>query len=697
LKIRADDSVRRPPGRLARLRLVVPLVGSLLLLTGFVPAAPTAIRTPGELSSPDVSVRVAGTAQHDSASRFTTGLFGMVGRETGRAVAQQGDPEPGLDLIAAVYNSLQDRFFRPLDSSLLLEAAWEGARRALDQQRKLPRDIDDPALTGDRAADLDAFKTQYRALLAAAGPSADANLVAMIASDVMTDSIGEHHTYFLPPEQFARYVALLTTDSEGRIGLGIVIQGAQAPFRIGSVSPGAPAEQAGVQVGDEIASVDGRDVSRLRSQELLDLLRGDEGQPVTLSLRREGAPVELTVVRAKFKDAPLSMRVLPEGVCHFKLTSFPVMAAVGPTGRTIGGDFDYYLEQCEQAGGQGWIVDLRGNPGGNATGEVIGRFMNDGPIMVERDRLGGRYEQAPDGHLFRVQRPLVVLIDNDSASASEVMASAVQEHKRGIVMGQRSAGALNTTIVVRLPLGSGMGVAIREVFTGVNEVVIDGVGVNPDVTINLGRDPFAVPAEAIQAALNPDPSRGPTPEGPSPFEGMLSAAELQQRTTPLLLRPDDMARPEDRSLRYEYAYDSLNYYASESPQLAAGRERALRLGWQGSYLRSIGAAFPAPFASSVDFYRDQAGAHNDLREIYEPGEPRNPRQWRDVDVPVSLGDETVALVGTGQNEGRVWISWRRGSTVFSVAQTFLPGQPQPLDEVARLARIVDARARAAGS
>jgi hypothetical protein len=403
------------------------------------------------------------------------------------------------------------------------------------------------------------------------------------------------------------------------------------------------------------------------------------------------------VVRAKYKDAPLSMRVLPEGVCHFKLTSFPVMAAVGPTGRTIGGDFDYYLEQCEQAGGKGWIVDLRGNPGGNATGEVIGRFMNDGPIMVERDRLGGRYEQAPDGHLFRVQRPLVVLIDNDSASASEVMASAVQEHKRGIVMGQRSAGALNTTIIVRLPLGSGMGVAIREVFTGVNEVVIDEVGVTPDVTINLGRDPFAVPPEAIQAALHPDSSRGPTPEGPSPFEGMLSAHELKQRATPLLLGPDDMARPEDRSLRYEYAYDSLNYYASESPQLAAGRERALRLGWQGSYLRSIGAAFPAPFASSVDFYRDPAGAHNDLREIYEPGEPRNPRQWRDVDVPVSLGDETVALVGTGQNEGRVWISWRRGSTVFSVAQTFLPGQPQPLDEVARLARIVDARAQAAGS
>jgi C-terminal peptidase prc len=456
---------------------------------------------------------------------------------------------------------------------------------------------------------------------------------------------------------------------------------------------GAPAEKAGIKEGDQIEGIDGRDVRTLQLRDVSDLLRGDEGQPVTLRLRRDDAPVELTVVRARYKDPPLTLRVLPEGVCHFKLNSFPVSFALGPAGRNIGSDFDYYLEQCELAGGKAWIVDLRGNPGGNAISEVLGRFMDAGPIMVERDRLGGRYEQATDGHLFRVQHPLVVLIDHDSASASEVFASAVQEHHRGVVIGQRSAGALNTTIIVRLPLGAGMGVAVREVFTGIKEVVVDEVGVAPDVTINLTRDPLAVPPEAVQAALNPPAGVGPIPPGPSTFEGMLSADELKNRATPLLLQPDDIAKPEDRVLRGELALDTLHYYTSDSPNLPAARERALRLGWQGVYLRWIGGTFPSPFTATVSFYRDGDGAHKDLREIYEPGEPQNPRQWRDVESPVNLGDETVAQVGTGQNEGRVWISWRRGGLVYTVAQTFLPGQPQPLDELGRLAQVMDQRAR----
>jgi hypothetical protein len=240
-----------------------------------------------------------------------------------------------------------------------------------------------------------------------------------------------------------------------------------------------------------------------------------------------------------------------------------------------------------------------------------------------------------------------------------------------------------------------MGVAIREVFTGLKEVVVDEVGVAPDVTLTMGRDPLVVPPEAVEAALNPRAGTGPLPPGPPTFEGMFSADELKRRATPLLLAPEDVERPEHRVLRGELALDTLHYYTSESPSLSAARERALRLGWQGVYLRWLGSTFPSPFSASVSFYRDGDGAHKDLHEIYEPGETRNPRQWRDVESPVTLGDDTVAQVGIGTNEGRVWISWRRGGMVYTVAQTFVPGQPQPLDELGRLAQAMDRRASAA--
>jgi hypothetical protein len=407
-----------------------------------------------------------------------------------------------------------------------------------------------------------------------------------------------------------------------------------------------------------------------------------------------GDTVDIRVVRSRFTEPPLTMRVLPEGVCVFRLATFPVAFIVGPTGRTIGEDWDYYLEQCEQSGGKGWIVDLRGNGGGASLTQVLGRFLDAGPMLVEKDKIGGRYEQATDGHLFRVQRPLVVLIDGNSASASEAFASAVQEHHRGVVMGRRSAGALNTGNIMPLPLGAGMMVAVREVHSGLKEEVIDEVGVEPDVTLSFGRDASLVPQEAIDTVLKPQTGVGPLPAGPSTFEGMLSADELKRRSAPVLLQAGDANLAKDQVVRGEMAFDTLHYYISDYPSLVAARARALRLGFQGVYARWIGEGFPPPFSVTISYYRDADGAHQDLREIYQEGEPHNPPQWKEVESPVTLGDETMAQVGTGQNEGRIWISWRRGGTVYTVAQNVPPGDTSSFDEIARLAKIVDQRAQA---
>jgi len=720
--IRSDDAARpqhsQARGQMpSRLLLGGLLLGVLLTLFAFAPSsvfAPLLGREDGAAGGQQSAATSSGSSSgagqppaQSNAARQAGAPSSGAGVSPGgpssapavapAAVVNQADIEPGIVLISAVYNAIQDRFFRPLDSRDLLGAAWEGARRSLAEQRKLPggTGVSDPQLTGDRAGDLAAFVAQYRALIAVAGTGVDLTRVAMSTSDVMTQSVGEQHTVFLSPESFSRFRQSLTSD-QGRVGLGILIQGQAAPFRIGSVVAGAPAEKAGILEGDIIQAIDGRSATSVELATVSEMLRGEEGQPVRLTLQRGDSPVEITVVRARFSEPPLTMRVLPEGVCHFRLSTFPVAFAIGPTGRNIGDDWDYYLEQCEQAGGKGWIVDLRGNGGGASLSQVLGRFVDAGPILVERDRLDGRYEQSSDGHLFRVQRPLVVLIDGNSASASEAFASAVQEFKRGVIMGRRSAGALNTGNIVPLPLGAGMMVAIREVHSGLQEVIIDEVGVSPDVTLNFGRDTTTPPPEAIQAALNPPAGVGPLPAGPNTFEGVLSAQELKDRASAVLLQAGDATRPEDQVIRGELAFDTLHYYISDYPSLVAARERAIRLGWQGVYARWIGAGFPPPFAVTVSYYKDADGAHKDMREVYEPNEPRNAPQWKDVPSPVSLGDDTVAQVGTGQNEGRIWISWRRNGTVYTVSQNTTPGDAISFDEIAHLATVVDGRAQAAG-
>jgi len=269
-------------------------------------------------------------------------------------------------------------------------------------------------------------------------------------------------------------------------------------------------------------------------------------------------------------------------------------------------------------------VDLRGNGGGASLTQVLGRFLDAGPMLVEKDKIGGLYEQASDGHLFRVQRPLVVLIDGNSASASEAFASAIQEYHRGLVMGRRSAGALNTGNIMPLPLGAGMMVAVREVHSGVKEEVIDEVGVAPDVTLSFGRDASLVPPEAIDAVLNPPAGAGPLPPGPSTYEGMLSADELKRRSAPVLLQPSDAKLPKDQTVRGELAFDTLHYYVSDYPSLVAARERALRLGFQGVYARWIGEGFPPPYSVTISYYSNPDGAHQDLHDIYQEGEPHNP-------------------------------------------------------------------------
>ncbi len=221
------------------------------------------------------------------------------------------------------------------------------------------------------------------------------------------------------------------------VGLGIELKAEKGGLRILRVITNSPAEKSGIRAGDTIVGVDGKPTQDLNGDQAADLLQGPEGTSVgvdvvapdnstrTLSVRREHVEVP-SVDDAKILDPSL-------GVAYFKLTSFQ---------KTTSKDMDQALWKLHREGMRSLIIDLRGNPGGLLTAavEAVDKFVDSGVVVSTRGR------NASEDYTYRANRsgtwrvPLVVLIDGDSASASEIFAGAIRDHRRGEIVGVRSYG-----------------------------------------------------------------------------------------------------------------------------------------------------------------------------------------------------------------------------------------------------------------
>lgn len=221
------------------------------------------------------------------------------------------------------------------------------------------------------------------------------------------------------------------------VGMGVELEACDGVLGIVHVIPHSPADLAGIKAGDRILAVDGQATSQLSTDEAASLLQGDEGSFVEITVSTPGLVPRRIRIRREYVEVPSieDAEIVDEkyGVGYLRLLSFQ---------KTTGRELDETLWQLHRLGMRSLILDLRGNPGGLLTVsvEVADKFIHQGGIVSTR----GRSPQE-DGH-FRAHRegtwrvPLVVLIDGDSASASEIFAAAVRDHGRGRIVGSRSYG-----------------------------------------------------------------------------------------------------------------------------------------------------------------------------------------------------------------------------------------------------------------
>jgi carboxyl-terminal processing protease len=291
----------------------------------------------------------------------------------------------------------------------------------------------------------------------------------------LLDSLDDRWAAYLDPAQYARFEQGI----DGHYtGVGVLVRSdGSGRVSIASIQPGSPAELAGLAAGDELRAISGRPVSGMSIPEVSAALRGDIGSAVTVAVARAGVPRTVTMKRVVMADADVTMTRLRDGVVKITVASF-----TRGVGKTVRAD-------VEAAHASGIVLDLRGNPGGllHEAVEVASAFLDSGPV-VTFVRTGEAPEELDAVGVADTTAPLVVLVDGGTASAAEVVAGALQDRGRAVLIGSQTFG--KGTVQQPLPLGGGAGVefTVGKYLTPDGHSV-DGVGLTPDIEVAVGSSP----------------------------------------------------------------------------------------------------------------------------------------------------------------------------------------------------------------
>ncbi|MGI8553914.1 MAG: S41 family peptidase [Dehalococcoidia bacterium] len=383
--------------------------------------------------------------------------------------------------VSGAYRDLLADFLRPLDPVSLLNAAWSGATAEAAREEGNDLTISAPLFTesGPDPA-WQSFAGSYDALVQATQGRVDQVQMAFAAIAKMAASVAEGHTYFILPDAFAQ------EGKETHIsGIGVTLSGKAPPFVVSDVLIGGPANRAGVLPGDSITAVDGCDTSSLTSTTLSTRVRGTAGTHVHITIDRPSVgPVDFDLVRARITFPALDSRLLADGTGLVRLHSFPAAGTKLQDGKSIGAELDSVLASFRAANARRWILDLRGDPGGRVDGlqAVAGRILPSGAIFSFSDRGGQKSTIVTNGTRITDPPLAAVLVDGGTASAGEILASAVQDEGVATVIGTQTAGVANAAQLVSLADGAGMSITHWQTAT-VHGRPLNGEGVTPDIQV----------------------------------------------------------------------------------------------------------------------------------------------------------------------------------------------------------------------
>lgn len=293
-------------------------------------------------------------------------------------------------------------------------------------------------------------------------------------------STGDRWSYYISAEDYAQYYE---NNNNAYVGIGVTVQkisDEDPRLKVVSVTPGSPAETAGLLGGDIIAAVEGESTEKLGLDGTKNKIRGEEGTDVTITVQRDKETFDVTITRKMIETVVVSYDLMQERTGYIKIRNFDAHCAR---------DTIAAIEDLRKQGAESLVFDLRFNPGGRKDElvKILDYLLPEGPLFRSVNYQGKEEVDYSDKKCLKM--PMAVLVNDDSYSAAEFFAAALQEYEWATVVGTKTCGKANYQQTFRLSDGSAIAISTGHYQTP-KGVTLAGIGVTPDILIEVDEDTY---------------------------------------------------------------------------------------------------------------------------------------------------------------------------------------------------------------
>ena len=290
------------------------------------------------------------------------------------------------------------------------------------------------------------------------------------------EGLGDEYTEYIPADEMKDYTENITGNFVG-IGIYMIADKDSGRVVVYYPIPESPAEKAGIKAGDQIISVDGTEYTADDFDNIADYIKGEEGSSVKLVIDRNGEKLEFEITREKINTHPITIEMLEDNIGYLKLPSFDEDTAK---------DFEEKVKELQSEGAKSLIIDLRNNGGGivNEATDIADMLLDKGQTIISTVDKDNKTEVTYSKKDPTFTIPVVVLANENSASASEILSCSLQDNGRAKIIGTKTYGKGIIQTLLSLTDGSGLKITTEEYYTP-KGTTIHKVGITPDEEVEL--------------------------------------------------------------------------------------------------------------------------------------------------------------------------------------------------------------------